>query len=190
MNYHGYGLCVPDHPEFLQMDKYGIYLQHRWMLYYDWLKANGVIVPWFLGEGGHVGGSVSTNQGLAFGYYSDTSYKIAVPSEYVSYHKNEYITLMKRKPLYYPFSTGSVEAMNSLWLNPGQGWKGLINKERLIDELMLYFNDPIEQKNKEEGWQACLGLTPFQAGNTTDWSKFDMQGDPLRMLAQRYKEMQ
>ena len=180
MNYHGYGLCVPDHPEYLEMDSYGMYLQHRWMAYYDWLKANGVIVPWFLGEGGHVGGSVTQNNA----YYVNTVTNEAIP--YMVATPSGNVILRKRQELFPPPGYEGLAA-NNMWLNPGQGWKGLIGIDRLIKELIDYFNNPIEAKNQIEGWQACVGGTPFQAGNTTDWAKFDLQGDPLRLLAKEYR---
>jgi hypothetical protein len=60
-----------------------------------------------------------------------------------------------------------------MWLNPGRGWRGVISPERAIAELVDVFDEDIRIFNKKHDYEACLGLTPFQSGNTTDWRYFN-----------------
>lgn len=174
--YHNYGILVKDHPEYLA--QYGEWLQNRWMAYFDWLKAHGVIFPWFFGEGGHVVGSVSSTQdALAV---NAVRMRALVNGFQTITVGSETITLQKRRALHFSRLYGD------MWLNPGQGWNGVISKERAVAELIEYWEKPLEAKNKAENWQAHIGGTPFQGGNDSDWKGFDLAGDPYRMLAAHY----
>ena len=173
-NYHSYGLMSPDHPEWLPM--YGKWLQDRWLYYYEWLAAHNTAVPFFSGEGGHVGGNVSSTASARSVVASALSnvrgyYTVRTP-DYV-------IHLKKRKPL---MTSDSRLSASGMWLNPGQGWNGAIPAQRAVSESLVHFDNPINEANKKYG-KAHYGNTLFQMGNNSDWKKFDWQGDPLALLA-------
>ena len=164
--YHAYGICVADRPDLLV--EYGPYLQHRWMAFYEWLHAHNVPVPFFLGEGGHVEGSVSsTATAHAWAYAAEQAdrYRVSLPDGKV-------LVLNKRRYERPPSTLNGLAAAN-MWLNPGRGWRGLISEDRAVAELVAEFDRPTYEFNKEHKWQACLGLTPFQWGNDNDWYHFN-----------------
>jgi len=176
--YHNYGLCVPDRPEYVAL--YAEWLQDRWVKYFDWLKAHGIILPYFFGEGFLVGGSVSAANTMLQTYAVQ---RAALAKDYYTIKVgNEIITLEKRKALFAPVG----EASARMWLNPGQGWKGLISVDRAVDELMELWNDRLEAINKERSYKAHIGGTPFQGGNSSDWGKFDLAGEPYKRLANAF----
>lgn len=169
-NYHGYGLCIADQPAILA--EYAPWLQHRWMYYYKWLHDRGAPVPFFHGEGGHVGGSVSSASSL-YGYGAPltattaTSQIVAIPA------RGEILILVKRSQLYRPPDL-SISAQG-MWLNPGQGWRGLIPPARAVTELVKEFDAPIELFNAAHAYKTSYGMTTFQWGNRSDWINFNQE---------------
>lgn len=181
-NYHAYGLCNADHPEWLV--EHGPYLQHRWMAYYDWLADHGAAVPFFHGEGGHCDGTVYETA-ERMGPYSQISVTpgdqlINVPGLGLA------IMLRKSRTFYPPRRPRGMTTANAA-LNPGRGWVGVIDWPRAEQELLDEFDEKIEMFNRKHKYEASFGLTMFQAGNTSDWALFDYQGEPLRSLARALK---
>jgi hypothetical protein len=132
------------------------------MVYYEWLKAHNAVVPFFLGEGGHVQGSVTDNAVYASLAVEADRYTVPLPDgRTIMLHKRRY--------------EGPPEglAYSEMWLNPGRGWRGVISPERAIAELVDVFDEDIRIFNKKHDYEACLGLTPFQSGNDTDWRYFN-----------------
>lgn len=184
---HAYGICAKLHPEWLA--EYGPWLQHRWMYGYDWLKAQGVPVPFALLEGGHVVGEVNTGVSSFLGNLlaaaaNQYEYAVSIPS------KGIVIRLKKRRlPVVRP--RGITRALG-MWLNPGHGWVGEIPADRAVRELVAEFDEPVRLKNAQNGYKACYGLSPFQFGNDTDWRYFNHEElvEPLVVaLRARYDQL-
>ena len=187
-NWHAYGICSRVHPEWLI--EYGPWLQHRWMYGYDWLKAKGVPVPFFHGEGGHVVGNVvdsNSASALAFTaqHFNRDKYAVNIPEKGVA------ILFEKRKlPV---VRRADVVETQGMWLNPGRGWVGEIDPARAIRELVDEFDEPIRLKNAENDYKASYGNTTFQWGNRSDWDKFNYEqlADGLRVaMVNKYNALE
>ena len=164
LTYHNYGICIANNPGALV--ELGPWLQHRWMYYYEWLKAHGVDVPFFLGEGGHVQGSLSTSANvvaLAQAAFRANRYTVSTP--------RGVIVLNKRKMPIVRSMTSRASAQ--MWLNPGHGWRGVITPQRAVQELVDQFDEPTRVFDKKHGYKSTIGMTPFQWGDDGDWFYFN-----------------